>query len=123
MERSDIRGGWCGYLGCSRISLALNAGYKGWSTLLRRERVLAARELEAVPHVEQRFRQAIDQRVVVIGRRRDAQPLGALWHGRVVDRLNVDAVLLEQEVGRLLALLRVADEHRHDVSVVGHHRQ
>jgi len=28
MERSDIRERWCGFLGCSRISLALNAGYK-----------------------------------------------------------------------------------------------
>src|SRR5262249_59842731 len=28
MARSDIRERWCGFLGCSRISLALNAGYK-----------------------------------------------------------------------------------------------
>src|SRR5262249_43424800 len=28
MERSDIRERWCGFLGYSRISLALNAGYK-----------------------------------------------------------------------------------------------
>jgi len=28
MERSDIRERWCGLLGCSRISLVLNAGYK-----------------------------------------------------------------------------------------------
>jgi len=28
MERSDIRERWCGFLGCSRISLTLNAGYK-----------------------------------------------------------------------------------------------
>jgi hypothetical protein len=28
MERSDIRERWCDFLGCSRISLALNAGYK-----------------------------------------------------------------------------------------------
>ena len=65
----------------------------------------------------------VDQRVLVIRRRRDAQPLGALRHGRIVDRLDVDAVLVEQQVGRRLALLRIADEHRHDMGVVRHHRQ
>ena len=53
----------------------------------------------------------------MIGRRRDAQPLGALRHGRIVDRLDVDAVILEQHVGRRLALLRIADEQRHDMGV------
>ena len=47
----------------------------------------------------------------------------ALRHGRIVDRLDVDAVLGEQDVGRLLALLRIADEHRHDMGVARHHRQ
>ena len=37
--------------------------------------------------------QALHQRVVVQRRRRDAQALGAARHGRVVDRLDVDAVL------------------------------
>ena len=51
------------------------------------------------------------------GAGRDAQALGAARHGRVVDRLDVDAVLLEQQVGRRLAGLGVADHHRHDVGL------
>src|SRR5215470_14971094 len=35
MARSDIRERWCGFLGCSRISLALNAGYKRYSNSAR----------------------------------------------------------------------------------------
>ena len=53
--------------------------------------------------------------VVVQRRGRDAQALGAARHGRVVDRLDVDAVPLEQQVARRLAAHRVADQHRHDV--------
>ena len=44
-------------------------------------------------------------------------------HGRVVDRLNVDAVVVEQQVGGLLAQHRIADQHRHDVRGRGHQRQ
>src|SRR5262249_53517503 len=44
-----------------------------------------------------------------------------LRHGRIIDRLDVDAILLEQEIARRLALLGIADEHRHDVGVVHHH--
>ena len=87
--------------------------------LFRRQRLLAGRQLEPVPHVDQRFRQRVDQRVVVIGRRRDAQPFLAARHGRIVDRLDVDAVLGEQQVARRLALLGVADQHRHDMGVDG----
>ena len=79
--------------------------------------------LEPLPDVDQRLGQRVDQRVLVIGRRRDAQPFGSLRHGRIVDRLDIDAVLGEQEVGRLLAFLRIADEHRHDVGVARHYRQ
>ena len=90
---------------------------------LRRERALLERQPSRSQTSTSASASTIDQRVVVIGRRRDAQPLGALRHGRIVDRLDVDAVLGEQEVGRLLALLGIADEHRHDVGVVRHHRQ
>ena len=66
---------------------------------------------------------AIDQRIVVVRRRRDAQPFHAARHGRIIDRLDVDAVLGEQQVARRFALLRIADQHRHDVRVARHHRQ
>ena len=65
----------------------------------------------------------VDQAVVVIGARRDAQPLRAFRHRRIVDRLDVDAVLGKQEIARLLAQLGIADEDRHDVGRAGHHRQ
>ena len=59
----------------------------------------------------------------MIGRRRDPQPLGALGNGRIVDRLNIDAVLFKQDVGRLLAGFRVADEQRHDMGIACHDRE
>jgi hypothetical protein len=43
---------------------------------------------------------------VVIGARRNTQPLGSLRHRRIVDRLNVDAVIGEQEIAR--PLFRIA---------------
>ena len=73
------------------------------------------RQAELLPDLDQGLGQRVDQPVVVIRRRRDAQPLGALRHGRIVDRLDVDAVLGEQQVARRLALLRIADHHRHDM--------
>ena len=78
--------------------------------LLRRERVVLERQPKAIPDVHQRFGQEIDQRVLVIGRRGNAQPLAALRHGRIVDRLDIDAVLFQQEVAGLLAFLRITDE-------------
>src|SRR5262249_47273757 len=92
-------------------------------SLLRRQRLLLERQAEAVPDLEQGFGELIDQAVVVVGRGRDAQPLGALGDRRVVDRLDVDAVLFQQQVGGLLALLGIADEQRHDVRIVRHHRK
>jgi branched-chain amino acid aminotransferase len=52
-------------------------------------------------------------------RRRDAQPLRAARHGRIVDRLDVDAVHAEQPVAGHLAQFRIADQHRHDVRLDG----
>jgi hypothetical protein len=51
--------------------------------------------------VDQCLNECIDQRVIVIGRRRDAQPPGAARNGRIVDRLDVDAVLGKQKITRL----------------------
>ena len=48
----------------------------------------------------------------------EAQPLGAARHGRVVDRLYVDAVFGEQDVADPLGLDRVADQQRDDVGDV-----
>jgi len=44
---------------------------------LCRERAVSRRQPEASPHIDQRFGERVDQRVIVIGRRSDAQPPGA----------------------------------------------
>ena len=63
-----------------------------------------SRQAQPIPDVRQCLGEMVDHRVVVAGRRRDAQPLGAAGHGRVVDRLDIDAVLVEQQVARRLAV-------------------
>ena len=70
-----------------------------WQSLCR-ERAVLQRQPETRPHIDQRFSKRVDQRIIVIGRRRDAQPLGATRDGRIVDRLDVDAVLGEQKIAR-----------------------
>jgi hypothetical protein len=72
---------------------------------LRRERVVSQRQFKTPPDIDQRLGERVDHRVIMVGRRRDAQPLGATWDGRIVDRLDIDAVLGEQEIARFLALL------------------
>ena len=57
------------------------------------------------------------------GRGRDAQTLGPARDGRIVDRLYIDAVFVEQQVARSLALLRICHHHRDDVCLAGHDRQ
>jgi hypothetical protein len=64
------------------------------------------RQAKAPPDIDQRFSERVDQHIIVIGPRRDAQPLGAARDRRIVDRLEVDAVLGEQKIARFLAPLR-----------------
>ena len=80
-------------------------------------------QAKPLPHIDQGFAESVDQPVVVIGRGRNAQPLSALRHGRVVDRLNVYIVLREKEIARRLTFFGVADHHRHNVRRRCHHRQ
>src|SRR4030095_8063110 len=70
-----------------------------------------------------RWGEPVDHRVIVIGRRRDAQPCGARGGGRIVDRLEIDTVLGEQEIARFLALLRITYHHWNNVRLTGHDRQ
>ena len=64
--------------------------------------------------------QAIDQASHVgfgmIGRRGDPEPLLPARDGRIVDRLNVDVVILEQEFTCPPAQMGVADHQRQDAS-------
>src|SRR5207249_9933599 len=56
-----------------------------FTALFCRERALVEREGKPLPYVDQRFGQPIDHGIVVVGRRRDAQPLGSPRHRRIVD--------------------------------------
>src|SRR6185312_6775014 len=47
---------------------------------------------------------------------REAQPLAAARHGRVVHRLHIDTMIIEQRVRDGLAQRSVAHEHRYDVT-------
>src|SRR6202011_3679856 len=95
----------------------------GWLGLFGGQRFLAQRQAETLPDLQQGFGEMIDQSVVMIGRRRDPQPLAALGNGRIVDRLDVDVVLFEKDVAGPLAALGIADEQRHDMGLARHHRQ
>ena len=46
------------------------------------------------------------------------QTLGPFWHGREVDRLNVDAVIIHQNVRDLTTFHRILDHHRDDMARV-----
>ena len=55
-------------------------------------------QAERPPGLDERLREGLDQGVGVERARRDAQALRAARHGRIVDRLDVDAVPVEQPV-------------------------
>ena len=57
------------------------------------------------PHVKDRVDEAVHHPLTVVGRRGDAQALRALGHSRVVDGLDVDAVLHQQVIGEFSAEL------------------
>src|SRR5258708_12795122 len=65
----------------------------------------------------------IHQLIAVMRGRRNTQSFMASRHGRIVDRLYVDAVLPQQKLGDRLAFLGIADMHRHDVGFARPDRQ
>src|SRR6266481_421139 len=75
-------------------------------------------ELDFRPDCRQGSHQMVDIYLAVQRRRSNAQSLGTARHGRVVDRLHVDAELFEQPVADLSAQHRVADHDRHDMAGV-----
>ena len=80
-------------------------------------------EAERLPDVDQSLDQIGDLGFGMGRRRGHAQPLRPPGDGRIVDRLNVDRMPLEQEFARRAALPGVADKHRHDMRGIVHHRQ
>jgi len=84
---------------------------------------IMSRKIELIPHVSQRHSEMIHQLIAVMRGRRNTQSFMASRHGRIVDRLYVDAVLPQQKLGDRLAFLGIADMHRHDVGFARHDRQ
>src|SRR6185369_1834320 len=77
-------------LGRRRIALPAQFARVRKVGLLGRQRLLLQRQAEPVPDLQQRFREPVDQAVVVVGRGRDPQALGSLGDRRIIDRLDVD---------------------------------
>ena len=67
------------------------------------------RQPQRLPDVDQRLDQAATCASLWRRRRGDAQALCPLGDGRIVDRLDVDRVALEQQFARRAAFSRVAD--------------
>jgi len=55
--------------------------------------------------------------------RGQAQALGAAWHGLVIDRLDIEAVAVQELVVGGFAQRGVADHDRYDVALRRHDRQ
>ena len=53
-------------------------------------------QAERFPHVDQRVAQMLDHRVVMEWRGGDPKPFGTARHRGIVDRLDIDAMLLKQ---------------------------
>ena len=75
------------------------------------------------PHALQRLDQLRPELLGMPWRRRDAQALLSDRHRRVVNRLYVDPMLVEQHIARALRQLRIPHQDRHDVRRVGYDRQ
>ncbi len=54
------------------------------------------------PHSHEGLGESIRERVVVVGAWSDPQPLHSARYGRIIDRLDVNAVLCEQQIARRL---------------------
>src|SRR6202171_350347 len=81
------------------------------------------RNPEPCPHIHEGLDESIRERFVVVGAWRDPQPLHSARYGGIVDRLDVNAVLCEQQIARRLAPLRISNQNRNDVGVARHDRQ
>src|SRR6202049_1209827 len=76
-----------------------------------------------VPHRDHALDEFFGELIVVAGVGGDPQALGPFWDRRVVNRLHVDAMLGEEQIACLLALLRVTDHENDNVSRVRCDRQ
>ena len=80
-------------------------------------------DLEPVPDFDESSRQ-LGHHGFAVGRAgREAEAFSAAGNGREINRLDVEAVLGEQDIADPLGFDRAADEQRHDVGHTIHHRQ
>ena len=101
----------------------LAAGRDRLCMLLDRLLVFSEREIEFLPHRNHGVSQLSDQPRVMRRGGRNPQSLGASRDRRIVDRLDVDPMLVKQEVARLFAQVGISDHDRHDVRLCRQHRQ
>jgi hypothetical protein len=85
------------------VALWLASGGDGLGTLLNSQVVCSERQVEFSPYGNHRVGQLLDQPNVMPRGWRDPQSFGAPDNRRIVDRLDVDAVPIEQDIARLLA--------------------
>src|SRR3984893_1789745 len=75
-------------------------------SLRRIDHAALERQGDPAPDICKRLGQLIDQNIIMIGRRRcNAQPLGSPRYRRIIDWMEIDAMLGEQQVARALAFL------------------
>lgn len=63
-----------------------------------------------------------DVSVRVVRRRHQPQTFGAPRHCRIVDRLHLDAIAVEQDIRQRLAADGIGDKDRHNMARARHHR-
>ena len=84
---------------------------------------ITPRKFKLIPSVSQRLNEMIHQLIAVMRGWRYAEPFVAPRHGRIIDRLYVDAMFPQEKVGDQFAFLGIADMHRHDVGFARHDGQ
>src|SRR3546814_2469317 len=95
--------------------------YPSLARLVRRGRRWMSRlggppQAEAAPHVLQGGNELRHVGLAVQRAGRDTQPLGAARHGRIIDRLDVDTVVIQQKVNGLLADRGITNQQGHEVA-------
>ena len=75
-----------------------------------------AAQRQPAPHVAEAVHQRLDIFITVQWSRRQPQPFGAARHSRVVDRLHVDPMVVQQLIAGGFAEAGITDHHRHDVA-------
>ena len=76
------------------------------------------RQGAALPQRPQRIDQRINIGVAVQRAGGDTQPFCAFGHGRIVDRLHINAPIIHQDIADLAAFNRITDHYRNNMAVI-----